>query len=368
MENIMSINNEQIKNLTFEEFVKTLEYVNLRLRGKLTQDEETGIYKENMFVDGLVSPSNEMQMIILKKLFETLKENIDLETKGLICYYTLNNLHLFKDGNGRTSRYFYQFFNNNFNQDYLYHENGKENTSKRYEFEKDNNLLNVTEFFNIVNYNIFKNKIAEGLILDSEKLREYTTIKTFFPGVEGKMDTSWLPNELNTQLGSQSEELIRNLANNNCNFPLGGISMCIILTKMNLLQNYIDINNLSTQTDIGLYRPLVFHVGTEDKEDFESHVCVENWDLQTCLDYVHLNEKLLIEQFDMIVEISRTYSNKKQNEDVKQSNDELAQLREEILNENISKPTAEELEKLREEYIKMMSSGDIDFYSVRPRF
>lgn len=52
-------------------------------------------------------------------------------------------------------------------------------------------------------------------------------------------------------------------------------------------------------------------------------------------------------------------------ENLSKSADEgLAQLRNEMMNENISKPIAEELGKLREEYIKMMSGEDSDFEVV----
>lgn len=40
---------------------------------------------------------------------------------------------------------------------------------------------------------------------------------------------------------------------------------------------------------------------------------------------------------------------------------EIEQLRNEMMRESKSKPTNEELKKLREEYIKMMSSADGDF-------
>lgn len=48
----------------------------------------------------------------------------------------------------------------------------------------------------------------------------------------------------------------------------------------------------------------------------------------------------------------------------KSSNEELAQLRNDMMNENISKPTVEELGKIRDEYIKMMSGADVDLEVV----
>lgn len=147
---------EKIVNceLSFEDFIKALEFINMQLRGKVKPDEEIGIYQGDMIVEGLVSPSNDMQINILKKLYDTLHKNIDSNAKGMICYYTLNNLHLFEDGNGRTSRFFYQLFTSNYNEDYLYHPDSKEDLSKRTDFEQENGLSSVEKFLNTVNYNL----------------------------------------------------------------------------------------------------------------------------------------------------------------------------------------------------------------------
>lgn len=317
MENLMNINGEMINTLSFEDFVKTLEYVNLRLRGKMTPDNDTGIYQGDMIVEGLVSPSNEMQVIILKKLYDTLQEDIDSETKGMICYYTLNNLHLFKDGNGRTSRYFYQIFSGNFNEKYLYHIDSKEDLSKRKNFEQENGLMRVEEFLNNVNYNIFLGKLDNGSIYNCERMHEYMRIDTQVMdlNVDEHFDTPFLSDEVITQLGSKSKEFARNISNRNCQFTLSGIAMCELLTKLNKMQNFIELNDdhfreVSEKFNVETKGNLVFYVGS--KGEYKADVNAENWDVKTCLEYIKISEKNLIEQYDMIVEASKYYSNKKQ--------------------------------------------------------
>lgn len=317
MDILQSINAEKIEELSFEEFIKTLEYVNLRLRDKTIPDSETGIYKGDMIVEGLVSPSNEMQMIILEKMFNCLKSDINDEAKGMICYYTLNNLHLFKDGNGRTSRYFYQLFTKNFNTEYLFHPELKENQTKRTKFEKENGIFRVEEFLNMINYNIFLNKLADGSIHDCERLHEYTRVSTCIHdvNVDQHFDTPFLSDEVVSQLGSNAKEFARNITNRNCQITMSGIAMCELLSKNNLLQHFIDLNDEHFKTVSEQYKTdtkgyLIFYVGSNGK--YKADVQTEKWDVQTCLDYVKISEKLLIEQFDMIVEASKYYSNVKQ--------------------------------------------------------
>lgn len=388
MEELKKLNSKMMDNLSFEDFVKTLEYVNLKLRGKTYPDEETGIYQGDMIVEGLVSPSNEMQMIILKRLYNSLKEEISAEAKGMICYYTLNNLHLFKDGNGRTSRYFYQLYNNKFDEEYLFHPDSKEDQSKRTKFEKENGISRVEYFLNDVNYNIFLNKLDDGSIYDCERMREYTRISTHISElfVDQHFDTPFLSDVVVSQLGKYAKEFARNISNRNCQISLSGIAMCELLTKRNVIQHFIELNDehfkeVSEKFKIDIKGNLLFYVGSNG--EFKADVNTESWDLETCLEYIKISEKLLLEQFEMIVEASKYYSNIKQqnNEQVdtvnsvketyiemnSESEINTSQIRNEyqtMMDTVNSSPSVDELEKVREEYIKMMSGDDINYTSM----
>ncbi len=318
MDQVVELGNQIVRsNLSFEDFIKTIELINLKLRGKEQADETTGIYKGDMIVDGLVSPSNKMQMVILKKLYDTLQEDIDPQAKAMTCYYTINNLHLFQDGNGRTSRFFYQLYSNNLNEEYLYHPNSAEDTSKRYKFEKDNNLSSPEQFLNIINYNLYSNMLSDGIIHDTKRMREYSRVSTYTVDLfsDEHFKTTFLSDEVVKELGDEAKEVARNISNRNCNFSISGLAMCELLTRNNTIEKYIELNDehfkrVSEKNNIDATGNLLFYVGSND--EYGSDVHAEEWDAKTCKEYVAISEKLLLDQYEMIVEASKYYANKKQ--------------------------------------------------------
>ncbi|MCL2382756.1 MAG: Fic family protein [Oscillospiraceae bacterium] len=65
-----------------------------------------------MYVGGLISPSKEIQMRIAEKGLETLPKIDDDKARAALAYYLINLLHMYSDGNGRTSRLIYEILNN----------------------------------------------------------------------------------------------------------------------------------------------------------------------------------------------------------------------------------------------------------------
>lgn len=328
MNQIIELGNQIIQSdISFEEFIKILEFINLKLRGKDKPDEETGIYKGDMIVEGLVSPSNEMQMLILKKLYDTLQEDLDPKAKAITCYYTLNNLHLFQDGNGRTSRFFYQLYSNNLNDEYLYHSDSSEYLSKRNNFEKENNLSSVEAFLSIINYNLYLNMLSNGTIYDCHRMHEYNRISTQIVGLsaEEHFETTFLSDEVVKQLGDEAKEVARNISNRNCSFSISGLAMCVLLTRKKTIQKHIELNDnhfkkVSENNNIDATGNLLFYVGSNDKYGTDVHT--EEWDAETCKEYVLISEKLLMDQYEMIVKASKYYASKGQ-EDEKQEDKSL---------------------------------------------
>lgn len=326
MNQIIELGNQIMQsNLSFEEFINALEFINLKLRGKDVPDEETGIYQGDMIVGGLVSPSNETQMNILKKLYDTLREDLDSVAKGIICYYTLNNLHLFQDGNGRISRFLYQLFCDSINEEYLYHPDSMEDTSKRTKFEQANELFSVEQFLNIVNYNMFLNMLSDGTIYDCERIHEYNRISTYTVDLysEEHFKTTFLSDNVVKELGDDAKEVSRNISNRNCNFSIAGLAMCELLTRKNQMQKFIDLNDkhfrkVSEKYKIDTTGNLLFYVGS--KGEYICDVHTEKWDIKTCKEYLLISKRLLLEQYDMIVETSKYYANKRKETVYKEGN------------------------------------------------
>ena len=277
-----------------------------------------------------------------------------------------------------------QFLLNKFNEEYLFHPDSKEDQSKRSKFEKENGISRVEDFLNDVNYNILLNKLDDGSIYDCERMREYTRISTHISDLfaDQHFDTPFLSNDVVSQLGKNAKEFARNISNRNCQFSLSGIAMCELLTKKNVIQHFIELNDehfkeVSKTFKVDTKGNLLFYIGSNG--EFKADVQTENWDVETCMEYIKISEKLLLEQYEMIVEASKYYSNIKQQN--REQTDEINSVRENynemngggkidtnqvhdeyqtMMNEVMTTPTVEELQKARDEYIKMMSGEYIE--------
>lgn len=60
-----------------------------------------------------IAPEKPLQVELFEKYLSAIKESEDRDQRALLAYYGINNLHLFKDGNGRTSRAVYLLIKNN---------------------------------------------------------------------------------------------------------------------------------------------------------------------------------------------------------------------------------------------------------------
>lgn len=111
---------EFIKNLDFEKLEDLLIRINGILRDRPIK--ERAMEGEKVFLKGFIEdeipPKHEDKIDLLKKMFEGIKllneKNGDFESMALLAGYSINAIHLFSDGNGRTSRLVYSFLLGNF--------------------------------------------------------------------------------------------------------------------------------------------------------------------------------------------------------------------------------------------------------------
>lgn len=119
---------EFIKNLNTEEFTQLLEGLNGILRNKNKEDwkmdgQDVGV-GGNIFT-GLeyISPRQEDKPELLDKLLSAVKkmneEGKDLKDIALAVSATINAIHPFLDGNGRTSRFVYSILTEGFNKEQI---------------------------------------------------------------------------------------------------------------------------------------------------------------------------------------------------------------------------------------------------------
>lgn len=304
-------NRELIRNgsLSFEEFVLFLENVNAILRNKNLGDKETGIYKESMLASDLVSPTNEVQMEILKQYYDSLNKIESLKAKAALSYYILNDLHLFRDGNGRTSRFMYQLFEGDFDIDYVLHD--ESDLSIKRGIERDKNIESIDTVNYYSSFILLKKLIYNGTIENNSRLQKYNTIQTF--GKSGFIldhsNQTDLPESVRDFLGKEGiERFERNMTNNNGFITVSGIAMCIMLSKLGILDKALDKNEekiiemkKNPISGFDYDKRLSFRVGSS--QHVKSDIDFSSWTVDMCNEFSDISENVHKKQLEILIDI-----------------------------------------------------------------
>ena len=105
---------------------------------------------------------------------ELLKNVKGRKNKATIMYYLINDLHLFQDGNGRTSRCIYELLaNQEFDinaNDYFSHNGDDLAKISGWKFEEDKNILRTKYAGNYSSYFLLRYLMDSKLINSNEEL------------------------------------------------------------------------------------------------------------------------------------------------------------------------------------------------------
>ena len=128
LEKIISVinpDNKDLSTLSGNEMLESLIKLNKVLR---CLDDSENVLEENMEAGDLASPTKEVQLRTLEYLTQNMQKVQDKKARAAMVYYTLLNLHMFSDGNGRTSRFMYDLISGDLSEDNI-----------SYYFHKDSN-------------------------------------------------------------------------------------------------------------------------------------------------------------------------------------------------------------------------------------
>ncbi|MBP3630485.1 MAG: Fic family protein [Clostridia bacterium] len=95
------------ENLTTENFKRFMAEINRELRESEVGDGS--VFERVMEAGNLVSPTQTVQNNVLENLVRYIKTEEDRTKIAIAVYYVIISLHMFRDGNGRTSRFLYDF-------------------------------------------------------------------------------------------------------------------------------------------------------------------------------------------------------------------------------------------------------------------
>lgn len=100
---------EFFQSLNFDQFKRIVFAFNSLLKNKHTH--EKGVSENVVRVGSIMGVRPELREELFENVFNSLKKLDNNQDRAMLLYYQLLRLHMFSDGNGRTSRFFYELFN-----------------------------------------------------------------------------------------------------------------------------------------------------------------------------------------------------------------------------------------------------------------
>jgi len=234
---------EFIKNLSIDEFKKLLIQLNCFVRG--ISEDEGGFHGGYMYAGQLISPDRETQNEVLELSLKVLKDMRGRKERAAYMYYLINNLHLFSDGNGRTSRLVYDMLSNrdfSFQTDEVYTHNEK-GFKKIGCFEEKRGIAPIRRFNAILGEQLYK-EVLGATGLDSGQLEQFNNIVTYIQSDLGpEYNEAYIPEEVRKELSTEEIDLIgKCLCDNNSTYSIGGLTMLILSAQKGRLAEVLAIN------------------------------------------------------------------------------------------------------------------------------
>lgn len=212
----------RIQELNRDGAYKYLMTLNGILRG--VDRSERGV-RSNIQVGEHMAPSRKVQGIILNDITESLKGIKDNHYRATLAYYTVNNLHLFADGNGRTSRAVYEIFDNpNFNlsgENFVHKTNSANEVGGHEKFERAHGIQSTMTAYQLAR-GILAEKWARNDKIDPRINEMNSRIEIIF----GETPDVYLTDDAEKNLTPQEKKAI-NLAFHDGDVAL--LSLCRVL-------------------------------------------------------------------------------------------------------------------------------------------
>ncbi len=262
----------RIQELNRDGAYKYLMKLNGILRG--VGRSERGV-RNNVRVGEHMAPSRQVQGAILNDTTEALKGIKDNHYRATLSYYTVNNLHLFADGNGRTSRAVYEIFDNpNFN---LHSENFIHKTDSAHEsgghgkFEREHGIQSAMTAYHLAR-GILAEKWARDGKIDPRINEMNSRVNILF----GETPDVYLTDDAENNLTPQEKKAI-NLAFHDGDVAL--LSLCRMLKIKGTSDEVISDSIKTIPNDASEY--MAIEIEKEDMDtgapNEKSHQTFDGW-------------------------------------------------------------------------------------------
>lgn len=264
---------KKLQEMTMVGAYKYLTALNGTLRG-IDKKTERG-RRDNVQVGDHVAPSKDVQGIILQDTVEALKGIKDNHYRATLAYYTVNNLHLFPDGNGRTSRAVYEIFDNNNpdldNENFVHKTDSPDETGKFRHFEKAKNIRSTFQAYAIAR-EWMKWIAAKEQKMDPRMSKMYSRVELIY----GTTPDVYLTMDAEENLTSAEKRLL------NKAFHDGDIATICLARMLSMKGTAKDIIDRSIHQDSDGESHIVFEIAKKDffdmrKVNEEAAKTFEGW-------------------------------------------------------------------------------------------
>ena len=311
---------EFFSTLTGEDVKRLLLYVNSRVRN--IPIEANRFCEETMCAGGLVSPDNEIQIRYFEKIADALKNVKEKKDRATMMFYLINELHLFEDGNGRTSRAVFEMLNSDDfsfeNNDTLFHDDKNDHAKVDHnEFQKNNSIEGSYCVEQCSNCFLYKALVQSGVIPNTDFYKKKIIIMTDADELlEHNMndDTNtdnnpvFVPKGVKNQLSYMQYKQIQNsLADNNGSLiTTSGMALLLIAMKNGKME---ELSNCEFAAGEAISLPVDRESGTGEEH-------LSRFEKEDYLKIVDIAKILKEGMLDMIVDFFEHPSNFRLNETI----------------------------------------------------
>ena len=308
----------------FKSFIETtdkqdirgyLSHINQKLRE--ASSEERGLHDGRMVVADLISPNRETQIRVSNYEIDALAQMDKPRYRAASAYYMINDLHMFSDGNGRTSRAVFELLdgseiNISDQQQFFSHEDNKDQLGAAehgaYEFQRTKNIIKIQDF----------NQLA--MLGYLEKISSEDKNSSIVPELRDSLETSikenggnifklygglqnYSPDDMgipalnnNTEFNSLSEEdkerVCCALRDNISRVSVSGLAMLKLYQEKGQQNEFLE-RTKNKHNNYYSYNTWMINIDPDPEEkEFFGHCECEDWTKEDFLRYAELAESI----------------------------------------------------------------------------
>ena len=290
---VINVDDIDLTNISVQKFLDILIKLNKSLR---VLDESEEALSDNMQAGDLIAPTEEVRNAILEYLVNNMGKIENLRDRAAVVYYTLINLHMFSDGNGRTARFMYDLISGDLSDDnisYYFHSDSKQTK------ENNNNLEEIKGILDITDVNKFPDLILKAKLdfVPRELMENYNWITVGHSNSSPDTDKI-LPSDVVRNLSE------RELQNLDCilkdgygmNLCPSGLAVLYVAQKKGQLEYWIDKNKSEQESEFSVPGRFNFSI-------YKNPDSIRDWNIEDFRELISVGNAIKFARLKSIIDI-----------------------------------------------------------------